>query len=369
MNSIRVRRLALLLPLIAAACLRAGGPPPKQACSPRIFPAVGTYVRTPGALHGPGLVLSGGGTDIDATFRWMHRVLSGGSSSRFGNVVVLRAYTDEDAYGPYIQPLGPFISVRTIGIPACSTRAQVDALASKIDGADAVFFAGGDQANYVPWKGSAFIAAVQRLWHRGGVIGGTSAGLAVQGAFVYDSVAADRLHPNDDAYEVSTKNALPNPFEPEISFTTGFLAWPPLANVITDSHFARRDRFGRSVAFLALLERQKHLPTGTIYGLAIDERSSLVVDKNGVGTLLQYPGSGYRTRGAYLLHLIDVRQLTPGKPLVATVQVLHLGQSGDRANLFAKRGDGSTYRVVVDGARAHPYSQDPYAAKRNTIAQ
>ncbi len=87
-----------------------------------------------------------------------------------------------------------------------------------VDKADAVYFAGGDQANYVIWKGSALIDAVKRVYARGGVVGGGSAGLAIQGAVVYDSVAGDRLN-----VETHTKDAVNNPLEPRISFTTGLL--------------------------------------------------------------------------------------------------------------------------------------------------
>jgi peptide/nickel transport system substrate-binding protein len=329
------------------------------ACDPKIYAPAGTYARTTAPLHGPGLLLSGGGTDIDAAFRWMHRTLTGSDTARGGNVVVLTAYTDDNAYDAYMQPLGPFASVRTIGIPACASRAQVDALAPQIDGADAVFFSGGDQSHYVAWKGSALVAAVRRLWARGGVVGGTSAGLAVQGDAIYDSVAADRLHPNDDNYEVRTANAVPSPFEPEISFTTGFFAWPPLAGVITDTHFARRNRFGRLVAFLARISQAK-LMQSTPYGLGIDERSALLVDKNGRATLVEYRGKGYQTRGAYLVKMLGVDRLVRGAPLRARVNVLHVGRPGATLDLFSKRGQGATYDVVVDGARAPFYSRSPY---------
>ena len=328
-------------------------------CAGRVFPPVGTYLKSAQPLGGPGLLLMGGGTDIDSTYKWMHEMLSCSAPKRFGNVVVIRAHTDRDEYGQYMQPVGPFQSVQMIGVPRCVSRKQLASLASVVEGSDAVFFAGGDQANYVAWKGSALDAAVQRVWNRGGVIGGTSAGLAIQGQYVYDSVAADKLHPNDDDYEVLSPDAVTNPFEPEISFTTGFLFWPPMKDIITDTHFARRDRFGRTVAFLALLERAHHLKTGTLYALAIDERSAIVVDKRGIGTLMEYSGSGYGTRGAYLLHLISVRQLVPGKPLLATVSVTRLGRPGDHVDLYAKRAHGESYKVEVDGNRRPAYP-DPY---------
>jgi peptide/nickel transport system substrate-binding protein len=328
-------------------------------CGPRVYAPVGTYARTRAPLQGPGLILEGGGTDIDAEWHWAHDTISGGSHARFGNVVVLRAHGTND-YDPYIAPLGPFQSVRTIIIPPCATRAQVDAMAPYVDGADVLFFSGGDQANYAPWKGSALIDAVRRIRARGGVEGGTSAGLAIQGAYGYDSVAADRLHPNDDSFEVRTPDATRDPLEPEISFTANMFAWPPLRSVITDTHFARRDRFGRLIAFLANIEQSQHLRTGTVYGLAVDERSALLVDRSGIATLAEYRGSGYRTRGAYLIHLVNVEPLRPGRPLVATVEVLHLGRPGAKLDLPAKRGDGTIYRLTVDGGKTPPYSRDPY---------
>jgi hypothetical protein len=97
-----------------------------------------------------------------------------------------------------------------------------------------------------------------------------------------------------------------------------------------------------------------------MYGLAVDERSSLVVDKRGVATLLKYSGAGYQTRGAYLVHLVEVKQLVPRRPFVATVAVLHLAHAGARVNLLTKRGEGNSYRVTVDGAKSPPYSRDPY---------
>ncbi len=329
-------------------------------CDTRVFPAVGTVVQTTQPLHGPGLVLQGGGTDIDQEYRWMHDTLSGGSPARFGNVVVIRAYTDKDEYSPYMQPRGPFQSVQMLGVPKCAKPSDLDALAKIVDRADAVFFAGGDQANYVAWKGSALDAAIQRVWQRNGVIGGSSAGLAIQGEYVYDSVAADKLHPNDDDYNVTTSNAVANPFEPEISFTHDFLQWTPLRNIITDTHFARRDRFGRSVAFLARLEAEHHLPTGSLYALAVDERSAIVVNSHGIGTLMEYSGSGYQTRGAYLLQLVSVKQLTPGKPLIATVRVTHLSKPGSTIDLNTKRAPGAaTYTIEVNGTQSPPY-KDPY---------
>ena len=56
----------------------------------------------------PGLVLMGGGTDVDAAFQWMCQKAGG------GDFLVIRT-TGTDAYNPYIQQLCPQMdSVETI---------------------------------------------------------------------------------------------------------------------------------------------------------------------------------------------------------------------------------------------------------------
>src|SRR6476469_8534778 len=54
----------------------------------------------PSATLSPGLVLMGGGTDVDAAFQWMCQRAGG------GDFLVIRT-TGTDAYNPYIQQLCP----------------------------------------------------------------------------------------------------------------------------------------------------------------------------------------------------------------------------------------------------------------------
>jgi cyanophycinase-like exopeptidase len=322
-------------------------------CSVTIFPRYGNYVPT-ARLHGPGLLLDGSGA-LDApsaSLRWMHRRLVGDTTARGGNVVVLRA-SDRDIYDRPFYRDGNFASVQTILIPPCAPRDAVDAVASFVDGADAVYFAGGDQAHYVAWKGTALAAAVRRLYARGGVVGGGSAGLAIQGAVIYDSVAGDRLNVN-----THTSDAVANPLEPRISFTTGLFAWPALADTITDTHFVVRDRFGRTVAFLARVLWDRLLPSArAVYALGIDEASSVVVDPDGTATLFNAPGG----RGAYLVRATEAPRLIAGKPLRYGVTVSHVRRDGGRFDLLHKRTADPWFAVTVDGAATPIYSRDPYA--------
>ena len=88
-----------------------------------------------------GTVLMGGGPDVDAAMQWMIGKAGG------GDFVVLRA-TGTDAYNAYVYGLGGVNSCETLLINS-RTLANDPQVEAKIRGAEAVFIAGGDQANYV----------------------------------------------------------------------------------------------------------------------------------------------------------------------------------------------------------------------------
>lgn len=91
----------------------------------------------PGAsLFLAGLVLMGGGKDVDAAFRWLIAKAGG------GHVVVVRA-SGTDAYNPYIQKLGAR-SVETLFIKTPEDARDPQTL-DKIRHADALWIAGGDR--------------------------------------------------------------------------------------------------------------------------------------------------------------------------------------------------------------------------------
>src|SRR3569832_2323997 len=128
----------------------------------------------------PGLVLMGGGTDVDAAFQWMSQRAGG------GDFVVIRT-TGTDAYNPYIQQLCPQMdSVETIIITSVA-GANSAYVSSHIQNAEALWIAGGDQSTYVAlWRGTAVQTGVNFLINSKLVpVGGTSAGLAVMSQYIY----------------------------------------------------------------------------------------------------------------------------------------------------------------------------------------
>ncbi len=227
-----------------------------------------------------GIAMMGGGTDLDEAFRWL--CLRGGK----GDFLILRAHGDDD-YNSYVQGLCKTNSVSTLIIPD-RVSAQDPHLADIIRHAEAVFIAGGDQALYVRfWKGTPVQDAINANIADGKPIGGTSAGLAILGEFSYGA-----LNDPDDS-ELHSKDALPNPFNNQVTIVNDFLKIPLLANTITDSHFAKRDRMGRTLVFLARIMQDSS--SAHPREVAIDERSAVLVDGNGKAVIV---GSG---KGAYFL--------------------------------------------------------------------
>ena len=209
-----------------------------------------------------GFALVGGGKDQDGVMRWFLQ-RSGG-----GDVVVLRA-SGSDGYNGYLNGLGAVDSVESIVINT-PEAARDPFVARKIRAAEALFIAGGDQWNYMRiWRGSPVEDAIQSLIDRGVPVGGTSAGLAVLGEYVYTA----------EKDTVTSKQALADPFDEHVTVGKDFLHISPLRNTITDSHFHARDRMGRTLAFLArMLEPGKLREARAI---AVDERSAALVDPDG----------------------------------------------------------------------------------------
>jgi cyanophycinase len=239
----------------------------------------------------PGLILMGGGADVDAAFAWQRDRIDG------GDVVVLRA-SGADGYNGYLHDeIGGVDSVETLLV---DTRALAAAPYVRwvLDHAEAIFLAGGDQAVYLDaWAASPVADALDDAWARGAVVGGTSAGSAVLGEIVFSAS-------NGSVY---SDEALADPYGPYMTLTRHFVDLSPLAGVVTDTHFAARDRMGRLLAFVARAMTDGWAETPL--GVGIDEGTALVVDEDGMGTV----------RGAGAVYVLapdhPPAACAPGEPL------------------------------------------------------
>ena len=97
----------------------------------KVFPRLGSAKDSVFTPAGPGLVLDGGGLDVDAEFVWMRSTLSADQTHRLGDVVVLTA-EDNSGLDSDIYKLAPFNSVQTISLPPPSTQDDLRQAASII---------------------------------------------------------------------------------------------------------------------------------------------------------------------------------------------------------------------------------------------
>jgi len=210
----------------------------------------------------PGFALVGGGKDVDSVFRWFLQ-RSGG-----GDVVVLRA-SGADGYNPYMMGLAKIDSVESL-VVATPEAARDPFVADRIRKAEALFIAGGDQWNYVRvWNHTPVSEAIQYLIDKGIPVGGTSAGLAVLGEYLYTA----------EKDTVTSAHALANPFDERVTVGTGFLRIPALKGVVTDSHFHSRDRMGRTLVFLSRMLESPNLSEAR--AIAIDEQTAALTEADG----------------------------------------------------------------------------------------
>lgn len=264
--------LALVLAILASL------PCAAQPDHPYRYFRSGNPAEAANATPRAGFALMGGGSDLDEAFQWLCERAGG------GDLLVLRA-TGSDDYNPYLQKLCHLNSVATLVIPD-RAAAEDPFVAHAIRHATALFLSGGDQANYINfWMNTPVQAALNEDIARGIPIGGTSAGLAVLGEWAYSAQSDKPGDPN-----LGGAMALADPFSPRVTLVHGFLHIPALTGIITDTHFAKRDRMGRLLVFLARLDQPdcKALPAGTPRprSIGIDERAAVLLDPDGDATVV-----------------------------------------------------------------------------------
>jgi cyanophycinase len=299
----------------------------------------------------PGLALIGGPPEgpppeVDAAFAWLF------AKSGWGRFVVIGADGEEE-YGRYIYDQLPAphpISVETL-IFKTRDAACNPTVVKTIRQADALFIQGGDQWDYIRlWKNTPVQRAIAEVIRRGAPVGGSSAGLAVLGEFVFSAR-------NGTVY---SSEALADPYHERVTLDRVLVDSPRLEtspyrylkNIVTDSHFQDRDRMGRLLAFLARLAQDGW--TTAARAIAVDEMTAVLVESDGGATVIDNrpatsPGA------AYFLSTPGPPELCqPGQPLTYENLSVHRiyasdlgatfdlatwkGQGGERFSVSARQG-------------------------------
>ncbi|MDI1255234.1 MAG: T9SS type A sorting domain-containing protein [Flavobacterium sp.] len=215
----------------------------------------------------PGFCLMGGATEHDNAMIWLLQ------KANMGDILILRC-SGSDGYNNYIySDLSSQVtvnSVETIVITSAAGAINPYVL-NKVANAEMIWFAGGDQYNYVSYfKDNALEAAINdHINVKHYPIGGTSAGMAILGDHYFSAQNGS----------VTSATALSNPYNPAVTIGAyDFIDIPLLNHTITDTHFDNPDRKGRLATFLARIATDEGIRS---FGIAANEYVAVCIDATG----------------------------------------------------------------------------------------
>ncbi|HEY2462210.1 MAG TPA: cyanophycinase [Candidatus Acidoferrum sp.] len=290
------------------------------------------------AIPRAGFALMGGGAHQEAAFKFLCEHANG------GDFLILSA-TIEDGYAEnFNKEISAVCTLNSVGTIIFTEREDSDdpKIVEIIDHAETVFIAGGDQSNYVRyWQDTPVQDALNRHIAAGKPIGGSSAGLAILGEFSFSSMI-DTIHSAD---------ALGDPYGNKVTLTRDFLRIPLLNGIITDTHFAKRDRMGRLVVFLARILQDGW--ANRVRAIAVEENAAVLLETDGQAKVA---GSG----PAYFIETTQLPKRCQRKvPLQFSGIVVHRSPPGAAFNVRTWRGNvGDEYKLSAMGGQLQTPGSD-----------
>ena len=228
------------------------------------------FLIIPSSIYTQGSVMmvGGGGENYgawsDEPYGWFVE------KAGYGKIINIDVDETSDWYPSYFESLGANITSHDLQI-ATIEEANNFSVFQELLSADGIFIEGGDQWDYVStWKNTYVQTAIQTIYENGGVIGGTSAGLAVLGEVVFDGQNGS----------LTSDQAAYNPYHYRVSITDDFLDILP--GVFTDSHFNERGRLARLTVMLA---RRNQDNDEDLLGIGVEYKTAFCVDENMIGTV------------------------------------------------------------------------------------
>ena len=250
-----------------------------------------------------GICMMGGATEHDEAMKWFLQRADG------GDILVLRA-SGSDGYNDYLySSLGVAVnSVESI-VFHNGNASNEPYIWNKINNAEAIWIAGGDQWDYVSfWRNSPVDSLINLgILNRNIAIGGTSAGMAIQGSIYFTAQNGT----------VTSPAALSNPYNNKVTIdSASFIKNSFLHSVITDTHYDNPDRKGRHVTFIARALTDYNI---NARGIACDEYTAVCVDTSGLarvyGDYPAYDDNAYFIQTNCELPDITPENCSPGSPL------------------------------------------------------
>ena len=275
-----------------------------------------------------GFALMGGGSKLEPAFRFLCERANG------GDFLILRADTEDDYARKVNGEIAALCPLNSVGTIVFSEREDSDdkKVVDIIEKAEVIFFAGGDQSNYVRfWQDTPVQDALNRHIAAGKPIGGSSAGLAILGEFSFASII-DTIH---------SPEALAEPYGNKVTLSRDFLRIPLLAGTITDTHFVKRDRLGRLLVFLARILQDGW--ADQVRAIAVDEDAAVLIEPDGKSKVIG--------GAAYFLEAKNRPETCQRKtPLQFKGIAAHRATKGMSFDVAKWKGEGDNYTLsVVDG--------------------
>ena len=296
------------------------------------------------ALPKGGICLMGGAREDDNAMRWFLKQADG------GDILVLRT-SGSNGYNDYLYSELQ-VNVNSVeSIVVKNKDASFDfRIHDKINKAEAIWFAGGNQWDYINfWQDTPIDSLINiGITKRNIVIGGTSAGMAILGEFVFNAKNGT----------ITSSEALENPYHQRIAIdSTKFILTKYLTSVITDTHYSDRQRKGRHVTFMARIIKDWNI---NIRGIAADEYTAICFDSEGKAKV--YGNNSSQDHNAYFIKAINGSPeiCESNKPLTwsrdsTALQVYELKGTLNGTNYFNmnnwKSGSGGTwnYWFIING--------------------
>lgn len=266
-----------------------------------------------------GVCLMGGAGEDDNAMAWFLERVNG------GDVLVLRC-SGSDGYNDYLySELGVDVnSVETL-VFANPNAADLPEIHERIAQAEGIWFAGGDQWDYVSfWRDTPVAQLInQGIAERNVVVGGISAGMAILGQYYFSAVNGT----------VTSAAALNSPYNTDVVVdSTAFLTVPFMERVVTDTHYNDPDRKGRHTVFLA----RALTDYGTITrGIACDEYTAVCIDETGTAHVFgEYPE--YEDTAYFIAPNCELAD--PAPEVCASNNALEWNHGGEALKVYEVKG-------------------------------
>jgi cyanophycinase len=259
-------------------------------------------------------MLVGGGSEKDAEWSWSNIPYSWAVEQAPNSKVAIISYStssDPEWLPDYFLSLGAVEATNFI----VEDRSQANSatLYDALTEYDLLFFKGGDQSvYYLEYRNTELSRAAEDIFNRGGVIAGTSAGMAIISGIVYtaegSSIFPDQALEGRTPELVTLKNDM-------FSFLPG---------VLSDTHFAERGRLSRLITFLGEAE---DIFNDQIIGIGVDDQTAFCINQEGIGIT-------YGTGAATIIQMAGYGEDASGRPSAESIvtSVLH-GKGYDLSSL------------------------------------